>query len=89
MRSVIGVSVLWAFLLVAVSGQSGALTAEDHEEIRNLYARYSHAYDAGNGQVDLTNGGTYEDMLVKTGEGWRFKSRTFTPFGSAGPGGGQ
>ena len=160
MRKVIGIGTLWACLMVVVSGQAADLTADDYQEIRNLYARYSHAYDNGEGQavadmytadgqfrvgerviadgrealvqqprkpepgepslrhlpsniaiepaaggakglayvfllnaesgnVDLANGGTYEDVLVKTTDGWRFKRRTFTPFGSTAPGGGQ
>jgi len=27
-------------------------------------------------------GGVYEDVIVKTPAGWRFKKRTFTPFGA-------
>ena len=155
MQKLIGLGALWACLLVAVPGQTTAagLTATDYEEIRNLYARYSHAYDAGdgqavadlhtadgqfvtggrvvadgraalvqmprkpepgkpslrhlpsniaiepsadgasglayvflanvdNGKVDVARGGIYEDVLVKTQDGWRFKRRTFTPFGA-------
>lgn len=33
----------------------------------------------------ITGGGTYEDVIVKTGEGWRFKKRTFFPEAQATP----
>jgi SnoaL-like domain len=128
-----------------------SLTALDYEEIRNLYGRYTHAFDAGDGKA-LANtytadgafttgghttqgreqlmaqpkppaagrpmikhlpanividpapegakgvayvfvlnveagkppafmaGGRYDDVIVKTSEGWHFKQRTFTPW---------
>ena len=128
-----------------------SLTALDYEEIRNLYGRYTHAFDGGDGKA-LANtytadgafttggrttqgreqlmaqpkapapgrplikhlpanividpapegarglayvfvlnveagkppvfmaGGRYDDVIVKTSEGWRFKQRTFTPW---------
>jgi hypothetical protein len=128
-----------------------SLTALDYEEIRNLYGRYTHAFDGGDGQA-LANtytpdgafvtggrttqgreqlatqpkppapgrpmikhlpanividpapegakgtayvfvlsveagkppvfmmGGRYDDVIVKTSEGWRFKRRSFTPW---------
>ena len=141
--------------LLVIPGAAGAdeLTAMDYEEIRNLYSRYSHAFDGGdgptladtytadgqfflgdrvvadgraalllqpsvpqpdqpsvrhlpanveiepsangakgrayvflvnvqNGELGVQGGGLYEDMLVKTADGWRFKQRTFTPFGA-------
>jgi hypothetical protein len=34
---------------------------------------------ASAGQTTVREGGLYRDVLVKTAEGWRFKSRTYTP----------
>ena len=155
MRKVIGWGAALACLLVVMTGVAGAedLTVMDYEEIRNLYSRYSHAFDGGdgptvadtytadgqfvmggrvvadgraallaqprkpqpdqpsirhlpanieikpspdgakgrayvvllnveNGELSVAGGGVYEDDLVKTGDGWRFKQRTFTPFGA-------
>jgi hypothetical protein len=146
------VLVVATFASVTGRAQKAAtLTALDYEEIRNLYGRYTHAFDAGDGQavanvytpdgafvtggrategreklaamprapmpgrpsirhlpanivIDpapggakgmayvmvltveagkppvFTTGGLYEDVIVKTSEGWRFKRRTFTPW---------
>jgi hypothetical protein len=35
------------------------------------------AYDTSTKPATITNTGIYEDILVKTAEGWRFKKRTF------------
>jgi hypothetical protein len=30
--------------------------------------------------ITVTNGGSYDDVIVKTAQGWRFKARNFTPW---------
>ena len=132
--------------------KSAALTPADYDEIQNLYARYTHAFDGGDGQalanvytldgsfsvagkvvaegreklaaqprkpspdrphtrhlnaniaieasaegargqayvfittveqgkpIVVSNGGVYDDVIVKTADGWRFKRRSFTPW---------
>ena len=132
------------------SAQGAKLSADDHFEIQNLYARYNHAHDSsdasvlatvftpdgefvlngkpmsalgmikpgnaktqpqvrhvassivvnaapegarGSSYVILVNlqatppaimgGGYYEDVIVKTPQGWRFKKRTYSPQAAA------
>jgi hypothetical protein len=134
------------------SAQGGKLSADDHFEIQNLYARYNHAHDSsdakllatvftadgefvlngkamnalgmikpdmakpqpqvrhvassivinpapdgarGSSYVILVNlqsappaimgGGYYEDVIVKTPQGWRFKKRTYSPQAAPAP----
>lgn len=75
-----------------------ALPAADHLAIEQLYARYSHAVDRGDGDawaacftadgvlawlhitkspVTFPTTGFYDDEVVPTTEGWRFRRRTF------------
>lgn len=147
MKSLKNLIALCALTLSALTLQAAELTAQDYNEIEQLYAKYNHAIDSGNGAgwaetftVDgvfnrtttgrdalatfvknfndrsggawrhwnsnlvltgtaegadggvylalwnvgvrphaIVSTGIYEDKLVKTKDGWRFKSRTVKP----------
>jgi uncharacterized protein (TIGR02246 family) len=159
MRTLIRTVGLVAALLtpMALQAKGAALSSADYEEIQNLYAKYTHAFDSGDGQavanvytpdgsfsvagkvmaegrqgiaastkphaegsahmrhlnanlsieaspdgahgvayvfvtmvqpgkgVNIINGGMYDDVVVKTAAGWRFKKRNFTPWMPLGP----
>ncbi len=40
---------------------------------------YVFLANVDSGKVDVARGGIYEDVLVKTQDGWRFKRRTSLP----------
>ena len=65
--------VLSGFALVATAVQADPMTAQDYFEIQQLYAKYNHAIDSGNGEAyadtftpdGVFNGNTGRDALVK------------------------
>ncbi len=137
---VIAIFIVGAVGVADARGETSNLTAQDHVEIQQLYARYNHAYDSGNAEawastftgdgvfrnavgydalvayarnayktwgakrhwnanllitpsqdgahgtcylmiVDsktnaIVSSSGYDDQLVKTAQGWRFKKRT-------------
>ena len=46
---------------------------------------YYFLVDASSKEFNLTQGGQYDDTLVKTGKGWRFKTRQTNPVAPAAP----
>lgn len=46
---------------------------------------YYFLVDASSKEFNLTQGGQYDDTIVKTGKGWRFKTRQTNPVAPAAP----
>ena len=73
---VLGIATLGVAQAQEPAGGRRALTALDYAETQQLYEAYLGLPSPGGGGLRVA--GLYEDVLVKTPQGWRFKLRAYT-----------